>query len=192
MNYLAHLYFADKTAESLIGNLLGDFVKGNVAKAQYNLVIQSGIEMHRKIDAYTDAHEIVRNAKRIISPVRRRFAGILVDLFFDHFLARRWNEFHTMRLEEFTQWAYQVLQQTNISLPDRLQYVLPFMIKEDWLTSYREIDSVGQAINGISRRLRRENTLAGGIEELIANYDEFEAVFQSFFPELIEFVKTQK
>lgn len=192
MNYLAHLYFADETAESLLGNLLGDFVKGTAAKEQYDLAIQSGIELHRKIDAYTDAHQIVRDAKRIISPMRRRFAGILVDLFFDHFLALRWNDFHLMRLEEFAQWTYRTIQQTDVSLPERLRHMLPFMIKEDWLTSYREIDSVGQAVNGISRRLKRENTLAGGIEELMANYDEFEAVFQSFFPELIEFVKTQK
>jgi acyl carrier protein phosphodiesterase len=192
MNYLAHLYLADDTPESLLGGMLGDFVKGAAAKERYPPAVQSGIELHRKIDAFTDAHEVVREAKRIVSPARRRFAGVLVDLFFDHFLARRWDEFSAVRLEEFSGRAYGVLSEHRALLPERLQRMLPFMAAEDWLASYREVDAVARAVNGISRRLKRENLLAGGGTELTANYAAFEQSFQTFFPELVAFAASQK
>lgn len=87
MNYLAHLFLADDTPESLLGNLLGDFMKG-VVKEQFSNSIQQGIELHRKIDSYTDSHPVVRNAKHLISLERRRYAGVLLDVFYDHFLAK--------------------------------------------------------------------------------------------------------
>jgi acyl carrier protein phosphodiesterase len=192
MNYLAHLYLADETAESQLGSLLGDFVKGSRAVAEYPPGVRSGIELHRRVDAYTDAHEVVRQTKLLVSPARRRFAGILVDLFFDHFLARRWAEFHPLGLEEFSRRVYGMLREHDAMLPDRLRRMLTFMAADDWLASYREVDAVGRAVNGISRRLRRENTLADGVEELTANYASFEASFQSFFPDLIEFVAAEK
>lgn len=192
MNYLAHLYLADDTPESLLGSLLGDFVKGVAAKDCYSPEVRFGIELHRRVDAFTDTHDAVRGARRLISPARRRFAGILIDLFFDHFLARRWAEYHAVSLEEFAARVYEVLNEHYDALPERLQHTLPFMIEEDWLTSYREVENVGHAVNGISRRLKRENTLVHGVNELTANYAAFEASFQAFFPELIEFVATQK
>lgn len=192
MNYLAHLYLADDTPESLLGNLLGDFVKGAAAKMRYPPDVQFGIDLHRRIDAFTDAHDVVRQAKSLVSPARRRFAGILVDVCFDHFLARRWAEYHALELEAFAARVYGVLSERRDVLPDRLQRMLPVMIEQGWLTSYREVENVGRAINGISRRLKRENTLMHGVAELTANYATFEASFRAFFPELIEFVASQK
>lgn len=108
MNYLAHLFLAKDTPESILGNLLGDFAKGE-AKKQYSTAIQQGIELHQQVDIYTDTHRIVREAKRPISLERKRYAGILIDVFYDHFLAKHWMKYSSIPLQYFTQKVYTLL-----------------------------------------------------------------------------------
>lgn len=191
MNYLAHLFLADATPESLVGAMLGDFVKG-AAKNNYPPEIQRNIELHRRIDSYTDAHPIVCAAKIRIAPERRRFAGILLDIFYDHYLAKNWLRFSDVALSSFTYQVYSALQEHHGLLPERLQKMLPFMMAEDWLGSYARVEWIEVTLQRVARRLRQDNPLASGIQDLHHNYPLFEADFLRFFPELLALVKSQK
>ena len=189
MNYLAHLFLSEGTPESLIGNLLGDFVKGSI-KNIYSKEIIKGINLHRKIDSFTDSHPIFRSSKRLISLNRRRFSGMMIDVFYDHFLAKNWSEYSNIALSDFTNRVYQVLQENKSILPERLKNILPDMITNDWLKSYQDSNVIDRAINGISRRIKRKNNLCGGVEELLLNYQQLQADFSLFFPELIDYTLT--
>lgn len=186
MNYLAHAYLGRHSRESIVGALLGDFVKGAIP-GHYSDGIHAGIRLHRAIDRYTDAHDLHRASRALVSPARRRFAGILVDVFYDHFLVRHWGRFSTQPLPEFTPRVYAALHARRDSLPERLQHILPRMAGEDWLGSYGDLDSVHAALQGIARRFSRfprAAALLDGIEELENNYAELERQFLAFFPQL--------
>lgn len=190
MNYLAHLFLVENTPESLVGAMLGDFVKG-AAKNNYSPVIQRNIELHRRIDSFTDAHPIVRDGKTMVAAERRRFAGVLLDIFYDHFLARHWNHFSPVDLPTFTRNAYAVLHERHELLPEKLQRMLPFMRAEDWLGSYARVEWVELTLQRMAKRLTRGAALASGGIELRTHYDRFEADFLRFFPDLRAFVKMQ-
>lgn len=191
MNYLAHLFLADNTPESLVGAMLGDFVKG-AAKNNYPPIIRHNIELHRRIDSFTDAHPIVRAAKPLIAPERRRFAGIFLDIFYDHYLAKNWTRFSAVPLPSFTRQAYRALQQHHLLLPEKLQTMLPLMMTEDWLGSYARVAWIEVTLQRMARRLRNGHLLASGSEELHRHYDRFEADFLTFFPDLLDLVKAGK
>lgn len=191
MNYLAHIYLAEDSEESILGNMMGDFVKGAIGN-NYHPEIAKGIRTHRKVDAFTDSHEKFRASKKLMSPGRRRFAGIIIDLAFDHFLAKNWASYSDTELDRFIHKTYELLKRHRTALPERLRFFLPRMIDEDWLGSYCTLDGTGKAIDRISERLRRrfdrENALPGAIEEVESNYIELETNFNAFFPDLISFV----
>ncbi len=189
MNYLAHLYLAEDSPESIVGNLLGDFLKGQGTEG-YCDEIKKGIRLHQKVDMYTDAHPIVRESKKLINPVNRRYAGILIDVFYDHFLAKNWLSYSSVSLHRFTVKVYEILQSHQAILPDSLRRGLPHIIKIDLLRSYAEISGISFALQRLSLRLKRENNLGRAVEELTANYEYFELNFGVFFPELIDYVKT--
>ena len=192
MNYLAHLYLAEDSDESMLGNLLGDFVKGRL-EDQYSSEIIKGIKTHRKVDAYTDQHPKFLECKELLHPQRRRFAGIIIDLSFDHFLAKNWTQYSTVELSEFTNRVYYILLKHEKNLPDKLRQRIPYMIGDDWLGSYKNIDTIGLALNAISRRLgnrfERARIIKSGIEDIVLNYEQLEKNFSEFFPELISFVE---
>ncbi len=195
MNYLAHAFLSRSSPELLIGGLLGDFVKGRERLQQYRPTVRAGILLHRAIDRYTDAHAIVRASCTLISPARRRFAAILVDVFYDHFLARHWTRYAELPLEDFTQQVYATLLPDIASYPERLQRLLPRMAADDWLASYAEIEAVDAALHGIARRFQRfprAAMLADGVQELLQHYTAFEQHFLDFFPELIGFVEIEQ
>ncbi|MEG5042177.1 MULTISPECIES: ACP phosphodiesterase [unclassified Microcoleus] len=191
MNYLAHLFLSEGTPESLIGNLLGDFVKGTAVNL-YPEEIRKGIDLHRKVDSYTDSHPIVRSSKSLVSSQRRRFAGVLIDVFYDHFLAKNWLEYSEIPLRDFSQDVYKILQDNRDILPDSLQRVLPTIIARDLLSSYQEIAEIGITLTRMSARLKRTNNLASGIEDLTANYQRLESDFRDFFPDLIKYATVGK
>ncbi len=191
MNYLAHVFLAADSPESLVGAMLGDFVKG-AAKNNYPPIIQRNIELHRSIDSFTDAHPIVRAAKPFITPARRRFAGILLDIFYDHYLAKHWTDFSAVPLDSFTANVYRALRAHQEHLPDKLQRMLPFMQAEDWLGSYARVEWIEVTLQRMARRLRHSDPLASGIIELQHNYTRFEQDFRLFFPALRRFANTQK
>ena len=148
--------------------------------------------MHRKVDIYTDSHAVVRSSKSLVCADRRRFAGVLVDVFYDHFLAKNWLEYSQLPLREFSRNAYKVLQDNRDILPESLQQVLPKIIAYDWLNSNKEIDGIDHALKRISARINWTNNLADGIEDLTVNYQQIESDFRAFFPNLINYAATCK
>ncbi len=189
MNFLAHLYLSPDSPDALIGSLLGDFVKGPVENAGYNDEITRAIRLHRAIDTYTDAHPVVLTSKARVSPARRRYAGILVDLFYDHFLARHWLDYDARPLETFAAGVYAMLTDRATGLPEPARRMVAFMAQQDWLVSYREIEGIGTALDRMGRRITRGNVLLGSAEELEAHYAAFEADFRMFVPDVTAYAR---
>jgi acyl carrier protein phosphodiesterase len=187
MNYLAHLLLADQSPASLVGGLLGDFAKGlDVSSLPPD--IRAALLQHRRIDAFTDAHPLVRRSRARVSREFARFSGILVDVFYDHFLARRWQAHTPEPLGAFAARVYAALREHEHLLPERLSRVLPRMAREDWLSGYAEIENVGYALAGLERRFKRPTGLSRALTELTGNYAALDADFGEFFPELRKFV----
>jgi len=187
MNFLAHLYLADGTTESVLGAVLGDFMRG-VNRADLSDGVRRGVERHVRIDVYTDAHLVVARSRGRVSPRCRRYAGVLVDVFYDHFLARNWHEHSDLPLSEFVADVYRRLEGCREQMPERMRVAVERMIASDWLNSYASVDGIERALSRMSLRLTRENPLAEGAEELVAGYDGFEADFRAFFPDLRDYV----
>ena len=192
MNYLAHLYFAEDTPESRVGNLLVDFVRGPVDGQPYNDAVMRGMRSHVAVDRFTDGHEVVRESKALISSSRRRFAGIIVDVCYDHFLASHWSDFSEESLAGFIDRTYSSLSAYRGDMPPVLSRVLNHMMNNDWLGGYQEMSGIGRALDGLSMRIRRPNTLAGSVEELEANYEDMEGHFLRFFPDLVRHMERRE
>lgn len=188
MNYLAHLHLGGTGREELLGSLYGDFVKGPL-QGLYDPRIEAAIALHRRIDLYTDRHPLVNIALSRFSTVRRRYAGIVLDVFFDHCLARDWALYGEGLLPDFTSRVYRVLA-AETQLPGRLAQIAPYMAADDWLGSYQDFDVLGQVLRGISRRLSRPEELAGAMEELTRLYEPLSDDFQLFYPQLQDFART--
>jgi acyl carrier protein phosphodiesterase len=188
LNFLAHLYLAEPTPLGLLGSLMGDFVKGPLP-GRYPAALERALVQHRRIDAYTDAHPLVHASRNRVSPAYRRFAGVLTDMFFDHFLARHWADYSVEPLAEFTSRIYALLDAHHALLPARLQHIAPSMRQGDWLGSYVQVTSVETALDRMGSRLKRGNLLLGAGTQLREQYLAFEGDFRAFFPELTEFAR---
>ena len=188
LNYLAHLYFAQPTADSHFGNLLGDF--GGRRHAEYlPNSVKSALENHYLVDKFTDSHPLVKEAKQYFSPERKRFAGVAIDVVFDHFLIMHWQRFNQQPLSDFKCNSFALLNKRMPIMPPRMQQVVTSMTKNDWVKEYETINGVGVALDNIAKRIRFTNNFAGSAEDIAQNYHELESVFLAFFPELIEHVK---
>jgi acyl carrier protein phosphodiesterase len=187
MNFLAHALLAGNADADRIGGLMGDFVKG-LLPAGLPPALASGVALHRAIDSFADRHPAFIASRSRVSAARRRVSGVLVDLFYDHLLARDWPEHGHGTLESYTQQLYVTLQAHTDSLPEKAREIGDRMRENDWLCAYRNVAAVGEAIDRMSiYRLRRANSLAGGIEEFLADADGFEADFRQFLPDALEF-----
>lgn len=184
MNYLAHLYLSQDNGLSMTGNLMADFLK-HVDLSQQPDGILKGIENHRATDKFTDHHDIVRGLKQHFHSDFRRFVPIMLDVSFDHMLAKHWLQFHSQPLTEFTQQSYQKLSEANTHMPDIMQKRIEGMAKRDWLAAYIELDTVDKTLQAISKRIRFENNLDLAFTDVAAQYDRIEEGFLRFFPELV-------
>lgn len=182
MNYLAHLHLGGERPEQLLGSLYGDFVKGPLA-GRWPAPVEAAIRLHRRIDVFTDAHPQVAAARARFPAARRRYAGILIDLFFDHCLALHWQRFAAQPLDAFTGRVYQVLA-AEPGLPPRLALIAPRMAEQDWLGSYREFSVLEQVLRGMQRRLSRPEGLDGALAELERLYQPLSEDFHAFYPQL--------
>lgn len=189
MNYLAHLYLADSTPDSLLGNLMADFLRGDTPD-RFSPAVRAGIRLHRLVDAYTDTHPVVLECKRGVAPPFRRFAGIITDVAWDHFLARDWPQHADEELDAFTRRVYALLEERHESLPERLQHLAPRMIAGDWLRSYASLDGACAVFPRAARLLKRENCLAEAGPILRQHCDEWEDAFRRFFPDLVAYTLT--
>jgi acyl carrier protein phosphodiesterase len=186
MNHLAHLFLAGDTPESLIGNLAGDFVKGPLGD-RFAPGIHDGIMHHRRVDAFTDAHPAVSAFRRVLIPDHGHYARVIADMFLDHFLACRFDEYGREPLESFLGRTYSVIDPHEESLPGLLRYVYPRMRDEQWLESYREVEGIHLALTNISRRFSRRPRLETATRHLIDSRVELERRFEEFFPDVVAF-----
>jgi len=192
MNYLAHLLLAGEDPDKKLGALMGDFTRGrleNLAR-QYPPGIMQGIAVHRRIDLFTDRHSRFMQSKARFSETRRRYAGIIVDIVYDHFLSRHWDRFSVIDRREFISDVYDLLERNHHRLPERLQRASTLMITQDWLGSYHHIDQIGGVYDRMSRRLRHPNTLTGSLEEVREHYPDLERDFADFFPALVDHTRS--
>lgn len=191
MNYVAHLYLSNDDPQILLGNFLGDFVKGPVGQ-EYPQKVAHGIRLHRRIDAFTDSHERVRCSRRLINPALARLSGILIDIFYDHFLINNWSKFSDQCFSSCVQQWYKQLHSQLTQIPKQVQKILLAMIEHDWLSAYQSVDGVHHVLQRVSQRIRFENYLSNGIECLKLNYSSFDEHFMAFFPSLINQVQKFK
>lgn len=185
MNYLAHVYLADVVGASLTGNLMGDFVHGPL-KGEFPRRIEHGLRLHRRVDSITDTHAATRISRQRFQPPFRRYAGILLDLFFDHCLARHWSDYHPEPLQHFTRRVYAALRQDEAVLVEPLRSTHERMREIDLLASYEKLSGLERALKHLHRRLSRANPLAQGLQPLKAHYGSLEADFHEFMPQLVE------
>ncbi len=190
MNYLAHLHLGGDQPAQLLGSLYGDFVKGPL-RGQWPADIEAAIRLHRRIDVFTDSHPLVIQAKARFPQARRRYAGIILDLFFDHCLARHWSGFATVPLDQFCGRVYQVLQ-AEACLPERLALQVPRMAAQDWLGSYRDFAVLELVLVGMQRRLSRAGVLDGAMQELEQLYQPLLEDFHQFYPQLQAFAQANR
>jgi acyl carrier protein phosphodiesterase len=191
MNYLAHFFLASDQGNARLGGFLADFVRGD-DKHQYSKEIQFEIHIHKLIDAYTDSHPVVLNAKKLVEEKKRRYMGIVLDVFYDHKLAQNWDTYSNISLSEFTQQTYHLLQENHTLLPKPVCEFVPFLIQEDWLTTYKELHGFAKTIRRLSRRLSKGDMLVNCISDVEEHYSAFSVGFDEFFPQLIEYVQVQR
>ena len=189
MNYLAHLHLGGQQPQQLLGSLYGDFVKG-AALEDFSIQAQEAIRLHRRIDAFTDSHPVVRKALERFSVTRRRYAGIALDMFFDHCLASNWEQYADQPLEVFTQKVYGLLE-AEPALPERLAQIAPLMISEDWFGAYRDFPMIGHGLEVISRRLSQPDGLLHAYEELTSLYLPLSEDFKEFYPLLRQYAQSR-
>ena len=187
MNWLAHLLLAESSPEGRLGNLLGDLVKGEARKS-LSFELQQGIACHQAIDIFTDRHQIVKRSKSRIDPQYRRFAGILIDVFYDYILATNWQDYSELPLDEFTTTVYASWSVQLASLPLYARGVISRLMDEDWLASYGTLSGIEHTLARISYRLSRRGKrtydLTPAMTQLTENYIALERDFQQFFPQL--------
>jgi acyl carrier protein phosphodiesterase len=191
LNYLVHLFLADDTPPSLLGNLMGDFVKGRLDDT-FPTAIRRGIELHRQVDAFAHDNPLYRRSKSRLDDRYGYFRGVLIDIFYDHFLARNWQRYHPLPLEIFADRVYRLLEEHFEMLPPGLQQVAPRMIEHNWLVSYREVETIDRVLGRISARLRRANPIGQGIVELHRHYAGLETDSDLFLAQAHEFVNDWK
>jgi acyl carrier protein phosphodiesterase len=191
VNHLAHLYLAAPTAESLIGNLSGDFVKGPIGD-RFPPAIARGIAEHRRVDAFTDSHPSVGAFRRVLVPDHGHYARVIADMFLDHFLASRFEELTGETLDAFLARTFALIDPHQDTLPGLLRIVYPRMRDERWLQSYVEIDSIRGALRNISRRFSRAPRLETAAHHLIDSRAELERRFDQFFPDVVAFAASHR
>jgi len=166
----------------MIGNFMGDFIKGRAYLNQYDSEIIKGIDLHRSIDEFTDSHAIVTQSKNRLRPKYRHYSGVITDVFYDHFLAANWNQFHPFPLAQFAQQAYQTIHSFHAELPAELNHMMPYMINGNWLLNYSNLEGIHRALSGMARRTPYESKMEEAVTDLRENYDAFKDEFMEFFP----------
>ncbi|HLV78514.1 MAG TPA: ACP phosphodiesterase [Marinobacter sp.] len=188
MNHLAHTFLAPDSPEARVGSILGDFARG-VDWAGLPPPVMAGVRHHRAVDAFTDRHPLVLAGKQLFSRQRRRFAGVALDVLYDHFLLRHWSRFTDCERQVFVQSVYQELASHEQVMPPAMIRTTRHMVRNDWFGSYEDLDNIGFALDRIASRIRFPNQFAGIIDEIRDNERQLEAQFLRFFPELQTFAR---
>ena len=165
MNYLAHIYLSGNDEEIKIGNFIADFIYGNRYQ-NFSAGIQKGILLHRYIDTYTDAHPIFRKSKKRLFPSFRHYSSVIVDMFYDHFLAKNFSKYSSESLENFASNFYTLLETHQDNLPQKVQQILPVMSQYNWLVNYKNIDGLQSILKQMNHKTKHETALHQSVENL--------------------------
>jgi acyl carrier protein phosphodiesterase len=185
MNFLAHIYLSGDDDELLIGNFIADAVKGKQF-LNFKPEIARGILLHRFIDSYTDNNCIVGQSKTRLRNNFGKFAGIITDVFYDHFLANHWKKFSEDMFEDFIQQKYQILLENGKVFPESTLFMFEKMMEQNWLVNYKDIEGIDRALTGLSKRFPYPNKMNLATAQLQEDYHAFEQDFLTFFPVLIK------
>jgi acyl carrier protein phosphodiesterase len=184
MNFLAHIYLSGDNDLMKIGNFMADGIHGKHFDA-FPIEIQKGIILHRSIDTFTDAHPIFRQSTKRLHANYHHYSGIIVDIFYDHFLAKNWSNYSDERLEDYSERFYQSLRDNYDTLTLKTQKMLPYMIDHNWLLSYQNIESIESVLARMDTRMKYDSNMRFSVAELRMFYSDFESEFTAFFKELI-------
>ncbi len=184
VNFLAHLYLSRHHENLMIGNFIADGVKGK-RYLDFEKDIAEGILMHRAIDTFTDAHPVTTRSKSLLRPFFHHSSGIILDVFYDYYLARDWPRYAEGTLEEFTRRCYRLFHRREDILPERNRRILRFMEQNNWLLSYAQPEGIGRALEGMSQRVHFKNNMQEALPFLLQYEAELGADFHEFFPLLI-------
>jgi acyl carrier protein phosphodiesterase len=187
VNFLAHLFLSGDNSQLMVGNFIADFVKGK-KKDDYPLEIKKGIELHRAIDDFTDHHEITSVSKKRLYKNHHHYSAVVIDLFYDHFLAKNFSEYSEIPLKVYADDVYKILQKNESFFPTAVKAFFPYMIERNWLVNYSTVEGIGRTLTGLGKRVHFENRMDRATVDLAENYSDYENEFSSFFPELINFV----
>ena len=188
MNFLAHIYLSFGDDEITIGNFIADSIRGN----KYDHLperIQKGISLHLEIDTFTDSHAIPKISSKRLHKNYSHYSRVIVDIFYDHFLAKNWSRYSDIPLDIFVENFYDLLEDNYQILPVGVQRMMPYMIADNWIYNYSKMEGIAKVLNGMNRRTKNKSKMNFAILDLEEHYDKFEKEFTSFFEELITFSK---
>ena len=188
MNFLAHLSLSRGNGHSMTGNLMGDFMKGVHIDALPQ-AIQNGIANHRAVDKFTDSHPAITALRPLFANRYRRFSGVIIDISFDYFLSKHWQDNHQQPLHEFIPACYSYLRSDRPHMPPTMQNAVDHMIAEDWLSGYRDIEGIGLTLDRVASRIRFKNDFSGSLSEVKQHYDALETAFLTLYPALQQHVQ---
>jgi len=191
MNLLAHAWLSDRNEGYLIGNFMGDFIKGDPTAERHGLlpIEIDGIRIHRAIDAFTDSHAEVQAVRTLLYPRCHKYAGVAVDVFFDHFLATQFTEITGEKLNEFVGYVYHQLRLRADRLPPRAARMAHYMMEQDWLRNYQTTAGIDRALSGLSRRTQFPSGLDTAVQDLVLHYDAINLHFLRFWPQLAAHIR---
>ncbi|MBT8205409.1 MAG: acyl carrier protein phosphodiesterase [Eudoraea sp.] len=188
MNFLAHIYLSFGDEEITIGNFIADGIKGRQYR-HFPQRIQKGILLHRAIDSYTDSHALHKQSSSRLYPAYRHYNRVIVDIFYDHFLAKNWNTYSDIPLHTYVEQFYALLEQHYPILPEGIQRMMPYMIADNWLLNYSKLEGIDRVLSGMNRRTQNKSKMNFAMRELDQYYVSFEQEFTSFFKDLTLFSK---
>lgn len=189
MNFLAHLHLAEQTPESRLGNLLGDFVKGLPWDDRYSTGLWMGIMEHRYVDAFTDDHPAWKQSRDLLPRELRRYAGIVVDIYYDYFLHRHWSKFSDgEEMSVFIEDVHRDLESILDRAPPLAQEAIGALISQNWLTEYASLDGIDRTLHRVSHRSPILSSIFEASEVLSGALPEMEEHFLTFYPELLAYM----
>jgi acyl carrier protein phosphodiesterase len=186
VNFLAHIYLSFGDPGVTLGNLIADSVRGK-EYLQYSPAVRKGILLHRAIDTFTDTHPITRGSRQRLFSRYSHYSRVIVDIYYDHFLAKNWDLYSPVGLPRYVAEFYGLLEKNLHWLPAPVQRLTPYMVADNWLLNYRELPGVRRVLEGMSRRASPENKMDQAVHELREHYEDFEREFTAFFDELVIF-----
>jgi len=188
LNFLAHTYLSGNNEDIIVGNFMGDYVKGKDYQF-FPEEVKKGILIHRDIDSFTDMHLITRRNKVRVAPRYHKYAGIVTDIFYDHFLASLWDQYSDLPLQDYVSRTYDLLKRNYKVLPEAIKRWFPTFLENNWMMAYRSVDGIEQVLERMSANTSLPNHASYAVEVLKEQYSYFEEDFKEFFPLIVSFLE---